>query len=150
MAVPPTSPDPPPSALPAAGRPGSPVVAYAVIPLSSLLGIVLLAAVHQWLGAPLGEGFGADLWSMVKSGVFVIVPTYVGLAIGVQKHNARMEALHADRAHVIPAPAYEHPAASLTDGRRVPTGSHPALHPGASTTRSLVVVEPRAEGPDEE
>lgn len=113
-----------------------------MVPFGSLLGIVCLAAVHEWLGAPLGASWGAELWTLVKTGALVVVPTYWGLAAAVSRHNARTEALYADRAAQLERlrASYDtHPAASLTDGRR-PTDSHPALHPAASQVRPLVVV----------
>lgn len=120
--------------------------------MSTLLGLVLVAAVHQWLGSPLGPLWAAELWSLVKSGVF-IVPVYWGLAARVRDHNTRVEALYADhRAASLPPPPSHHPAAPisaashpaaerLTDGRRAIT--RPVLlPPSASTSRAIVVVEP--------
>lgn len=120
-------------------RPASPVVAYAGIPLGSLLVVVLLAWLHKALGEPLGPGWGAELWTAIKTGALVITPVYVGVAHGVQKHNARVEAIYA--AHRALAESqrvtYDSPAESLMDGRRLtPTGSHPAL-----PTRAFVVVD---------
>lgn len=111
----------------------SALVTYAGIPLSGLFGLVLLAALHQGLGAPLGPGWGAELWMLVKSGV-VIVPAYLAGAVYVRRHNARVEALYAADAEARRAfhrdqyPAVER----ITDGRRQTTGSLPALHHGAS------------------
>lgn len=106
---------------------------------------MLLAAVHQWLGSPLGAQWGAELWALVKSGV-VIVPAYWGLAVRVRSHNARTEALYAaHRAHLDTLRVTQDtPAGRLTDGRRLGsgTGSHAALHSAASSTaRPFVVVE---------
>lgn len=106
---------------------------YAGIPLSGLFGLVVLAALHQWLGAPLGPGWGAELWGLAKSGA-IMYPAYLAGAVHVRRHNARVEALYAADAearralHHDPYP----PVERLTDGRRQTTGSLPALHPGAS------------------
>ena len=142
----------PPEHLPPApsSRPASPVVAYATVPLGTLFGVVVLAWIHEALGAPLGPGWGAELWTAIKTGALVITPVYVGVAYRVEKHNARVEALYA--AHRALAESnrvtYDGPAESLTDGRRLPTGSHPAL----SSPRALVVVDrpARQDHPDEE
>lgn len=111
---------------------------YAGIPLSGLLGLVLLAALHQGLGAPLGPGWGAELWMLVKSGV-VIVPAYLAGAVYVRRHNARVEAMYAADAEA--RRAFHHDSyptvERLTDGRRQTTGSHPALHRGTGKHPAL-------------
>lgn len=143
MAAPPTAPLP---AVPAS-RPATPIVAYAVIPLSGLLGLVVVAWVHDKLGAPLGPTWGAELWSLVKSGAFYIALPYAGVVYGVQRHNARVEALYAaHRLHALTtAAAADHDeiraTTSLTDGRHLSTGSYAALQPGASTAGAVVVLD---------
>lgn len=121
--------------------------------MSTLLGLVLVAAVHQWLGAPLGPLWAAELWSLVKSGVF-IVPVYWGLAARVRDHNTRVEAIYADHRaaslqphhdHAASISAASHPVAErLTDGRR-PITRPVLLPPSASTSRAIVVAEPDRE-----
>lgn len=123
--------DVPPPPLPAPRAVPSAATAYLVIPFGSLLGLVLIAAVHDKLGAPLGQTWAVELWTLVKSGV-VVVPVGLALAGRVREHNARVEALY----------AAAEPRPRRIDARTT-TSSHPSL-----SSRGLVPLPGR--DPDDE
>ncbi|HEY8375488.1 MAG TPA: hypothetical protein VIK91_03320 [Nannocystis sp.] len=45
-----------------------------------LVGLVLVGALHTWLGSPLGEEWAMEVWSATKSMIF---PTIVAASFGV-------------------------------------------------------------------
>jgi hypothetical protein len=72
--------------LPPAGRPPSAWVLFAP-PLVIFFIVVLLAALHTFLGSPLGSAWNAELWETVK---VWIAPTIAATAFGayVRRQNA--------------------------------------------------------------
>ena len=119
-------PRPPPKAPP------SPLVL--VLPISiGLTALVLVAALHAALGNPLGVGWGAEVWSMVKSAVW---PTIACASIGAY---VRAQALTAGAARALPPPVHyvEVPRRLSTGGHRViQVGQGEGAHGGGSGRRA--------------
>lgn len=82
-----------------------------------LVGLVLVGALHTWLGSPLGEEWAMEVWSATKSMIF---PTIVAASFGV----------YVSRQHAGPEP------------QALPTefsGTYRRLPPGHGTGRHRVV-----------
>jgi hypothetical protein len=100
--------------LPPPPRPSSGLVIVLPIALG-LAALVLVAALHAALGAPLGVAWGQEVWSLVKAAVW---PTIACASIGAYVRGQAMLA-----ARALPPPL---PPGSPT-GRRLTTGGHRVL-----------------------
>lgn len=91
-----------------------------VLPISlGLAALVLVAALHAALGNPLGPGWGAEVWSMVKAAVW---PTIACLSIGAY---VRAQALAAVASRTLPPAAHD-----VEVPRRLSTGGHRVVQVG--------------------
>lgn len=136
---------PPPTAHKPARQPST-LLLFGAVPLT-LLALVLVAALHEGVGAPLGPAWGRELWELAKSVLYVGGPVYLPLAVYVRQHNARTEA------HVVAAAQHHLPpdrdAYRTIQGHGGPrTGPHPALAGTSATSRPRVLEAPGDE--DEE
>lgn len=100
------------------GRAPSPLLI--VLPIATGLAVlVLVAALHSALGAPLGPGWGVEVWSMIKSAVW---PTIACAGIGAY---VRLQALTTGAHRQLPPSAPDD-----LPPRRLATGGHRVIQIG--------------------
>jgi len=73
---------------------------------AAVLMLVLIAALHTWLGAPLGPLFASELWGLVKSTLITLV-AYGPIGAMVQAANARAAAQAAPTQAAPPPSSYK-------------------------------------------
>lgn len=106
-------------------------------PLLLCTGVVLLAALHAWLGMPLGAEWAAKLWSMAE---MAIVPTIAATAFGAWARRQNDDTVR--RMVQAAAVTLEGPGESAAARPRVrQTGPHRTLPSGRHRAIEAEVVD---------